>query len=183
MTAIPSWRRIAPQFWPLLLALTLFPAAAGLLVAQAASPIRIGQQAPNFSRMDLSHRNVELSVYRGKVVLLNFWATWCGPCLAEMPTFAQWQNQYGSDKFQVLGISMDDAAPEVVAAISKLKVNYPVVMGDEHLGAAYGGILGLPVTFLIDPQGRIRGRFEGATDSVRVKRDIEHLLATGGRSK
>lgn len=106
------------------------------------------------------------------MVLLNFWATWCGPCLTEMPTFTEWQNKYSSEKFQVIGISMDDAAPDVIAMANHLKLNYPVLMGDEHLGTAYGGILGLPVTFMIDRHGKILERYQGASDLTDIKRDI-----------
>jgi len=135
----------------------------------------LGHLAPNFSRPDLSHRKIVLSSYRGKVVLLSFWATWCGPCLTEMPTFAEWQTQYGSGNFQVIGISMDDTVPEVITTVSRLKLNYPVLMGDEYLGEAYGGVLGLPVTFLIDREGKIQGRYQG--DSLtRINSDIQHLL-------
>ncbi|MHB1698599.1 MAG: TlpA family protein disulfide reductase [Acidobacteriaceae bacterium] len=165
----------ATQFASLGLLLMLFVLAPSRLPAQAA-PTLIGHRAPDFSRMDLSHKKIELRSYRGEVVLLNFWATWCGPCLTEMPAFTQWQNQYGLARFQVIGISMDDAAPGVAATASKLRLNYPVVMGDEHVGAAYGGILGLPVSFLIDRQGRIRYRFEGIADLVQVKKDVEALL-------
>jgi cytochrome c biogenesis protein CcmG, thiol:disulfide interchange protein DsbE len=135
----------------------------------------VGHSAPNFSRADLSHRKIVLSSYRGKVVLLNFWATWCGPCLTEMPTFAKWQKQYGSVNFQVIGISMDDATPDVIATVSRLKLNYPVLMGDEYLGAAYGGVLGLPVTFLIDREGKIRARYQDAS-LTRINSDIQKLL-------
>lgn len=132
--------------------------------------------APNFMRMDLNHRKIGLKGYRGKVVLLNFWATWCGPCLTEMPIFSEWQKQYGTEKFQVIGISMDDAAPEVIATVSRLKLNYPILMGDEKIGAAYGGVLGLPVTFLIDRHGKIRARYDGAVDHTRIKEEIQALL-------
>ena len=132
--------------------------------------------APNFSRIDLEHQKIALASYRGKVVLLNFWATWCGPCLTEMPTFAEWQKHYGSKDFQVIGISMDDAAPRVISTVAKLKLNYPVLMGDEHLGDAYGGILGLPTTFLIDRTGRIRARYQGAANLSNIRGDIESLL-------
>jgi len=76
----------------------------------------------------------------------------------------------------VIGISMDDAAPEVIATVSKLKPNYPILMGDEHLGTAYGGVLGLPVTFLIDRAGNIHARYEGGADLRRIKEDVESLL-------
>jgi cytochrome c biogenesis protein CcmG/thiol:disulfide interchange protein DsbE len=100
--------------------------------------------APNFSRVDLDQRNVDLTAYRGKVVVLNFWATWCAPCLTEMPPFVEWQQEYGARGLQVIGISMDDEVPPVRAAFQKYRLNFPVVMGDEKLREMYGGILGLP---------------------------------------
>jgi peroxiredoxin len=92
-----------------------------------------------------------------------------------MPTFVEWQRQYGSENFQVIGISMDDAAPEVLATVSRLKLNYPVLMGDEYLGAAYGGVLGLPVTFLINRDGKIQARYQGAS-LTRINSDMQDLL-------
>src|ERR1700735_632167 len=146
------------------------------LVAQTAThAVGVGLSAPNFSRVDLTGRKIVLSSYRGKIVLLNFWATWCEPCLTEMPTFVEWQKQYGSQNFQVIGISMDDTVPEVIATVSRLKLDYPVLMGDEYLGEAYGGVLGLPVTFLIDRDGKIQARYQG-TSLPRIHRDIQNLL-------
>ncbi len=170
-------RKRLVQVSSLLAMLLLSPVANTSITAQTGAPAsEVHCAAPNFSRMDLRHKKIELTSYRGKVVLLNFWATWCGPCLTEMPTFIEWQKQYGSEKFQVIGISMDDAAPEVIATVSKLKPNYPILMGDEHLGTAYGGVLGLPVTFLIDRAGNIHARYEGGADLRRIKEDVESLL-------
>lgn len=165
------------QFLPLLLMLFASHLGTRPVAAQTVAPASAAPRtAPSFSRLDLRHQKISLSTYRGKVVLLNFWATWCAPCLMEMPAFAQWQKQYGTEKFQVIGISMDDAAPEVVATVSKLKLDYPVLMGDEHLGTAYGGVLGLPVTFLIDRDGKIQAKYQGVTDLPRIKGDIQSLL-------
>jgi peroxiredoxin len=160
-------RRVGPLLSLLLLLFSL--------PLQAQTGARVGHAAPNFSRRGLDHRKIALSSYRGKVVLLNFWATWCEPCLAEMPTFVEWQKQYGSENFQVIGISMDDETPEVVATVSRLKLNYPVLMGDEYLGEAYGGVLGLPVTFLIDRDGKIQARYQGAS-LTQINSDIQKLL-------
>jgi cytochrome c biogenesis protein CcmG, thiol:disulfide interchange protein DsbE len=175
-------REIKWRFKHLSLLLTIAAFTSGLnthdaaaQTAAAPSPA-IGHAAPNFSRMDLNHRKIELAAYRGKVVLLNFWATWCGPCLTEMPRFVEWQKQYGSQRFQVVGISMDDKSPPVRTAYSRLQLNYPVVMGDERLGAAYGGILGLPVTYLIDGGGRIRARYQGDADLKSIESEISRLL-------
>jgi cytochrome c biogenesis protein CcmG, thiol:disulfide interchange protein DsbE len=150
-----------------------------LLFLFTAPAAQIGHSAPDFSRPALNGQKIILSSYRGKVVLLNFWATWCGPCLVEMPAFVEWQKQYGPANFQVIGVSMDDAAPEVRATVSKLKLNYPVLMGDESLGDEYGGILGLPVTFLIDRDGKIRARYE-AVPLAQIQSEIQRLLQSRG---
>jgi thiol-disulfide isomerase/thioredoxin len=136
----------------------------------------IGKAAPGFVREDLSGKKVSLSGYRGKVVLLNFWATWCAPCVIEIPAFARWQSRYGGQGLQVIGISMDDDAPPVRAMYRRLKVNYPVAMGDEKIGELYGGVLGLPVTYLIDREGRIVSRYQGEADLKWLEREVLKLL-------
>lgn len=157
---------------PLLLAL-LFTIA-----AQAQSPERsiLHHRAPEFTSTDLNHRKIQLAQYRGKVVLLNFWATWCVPCLTEMPVFSSWQHQYGPQGLQVIGISMDDSPSPVAKTVARLRLSYPIVMGDEHLGTDYGGVLGLPVTFLIARDGTVRFRYQGA-EIKHIQRDLETLLA------
>jgi peroxiredoxin len=134
-------------------------------------------RAPDFARMDLHHAQVHLADYRGKVVLLNFWASWCAPCLLEMPHFVEWQNRYGAQGLQVLGVSMDDDESPVRSLDKKLRLNYPVTMGDVKLGELYGGILGLPVTYLIDRKGVIRARFEGETELQKIENQLKSLLA------
>jgi cytochrome c biogenesis protein CcmG, thiol:disulfide interchange protein DsbE len=132
--------------------------------------------APEFSRVDLDGREIRLSSYRGKVVLLNFWATWCAPCIAEIPRFAQWQRDYGERGLQVLGVSMDDEEAAVRAIYRRLRMTYPVVMGDERLGELYGGVFGLPRTLLLDRMGRIRFEHEGEIKLVVLEREIQELL-------
>jgi peroxiredoxin len=133
--------------------------------------------APDFSRPDLSGRTIRLSDYRGKVVLLNFWATWCAPCLAEVPRFSRWQSHYGGRGLQVLGVSMDDDARPAEAAYRRYRLAYPVAMGDATLGELYGGVLGLPLTYIIDPAGRIVARYQGEADLAGMERQIVALLA------
>lgn len=135
------------------------------------------KRAPDFVRTDFHRARVHLASYRGKVVLLNFWATWCAPCLQEMPLFAEWQNRYGPQGLQVLGVSMDDNEPPARALDEKLHLNYPAMMGDVRLGERYGGILGLPVTYLIDRRGIIRARFEGESDLNAMEAQVEELLS------
>lgn len=137
----------------------------------------MNRRAPEFARKDLAGKSVDLKNFRGKVVLLNFWATWCAPCQLEMPAFAAWQRQYGPDGLQVIGISMDDDATPVVGLVAKFKLNYPVLMGDANLGRQYGGVLGLPLTYLIDRDGVLRARFQGETDLKTIERRLQTILA------
>jgi len=137
----------------------------------------VGRRAPEFSLPDLNHgQSVNLEQDRGKVVLLNFWATWCGPCKVEMPRFMQWQKQYGAQGFQVVGVSIDDSAAPARAFADKLHLNYPVVMGNAKLGERYGGVLGAPVTFLIDRAGIVRARFDGEEHLAAEERQLRALL-------
>ena len=126
--------------------------------------------------MDLNGNRIELSRDRGKVVLLNFWATWCAPCLTEIPVFVRWQRQYGGQGLQVIGVSMDDDAPPVRALYRKLKVNYPVVMGDAKVGELYGGVLGLPMMYLIDRHGTVVRQYRGVTDLKQLEGEVQRLL-------
>ncbi len=150
---------------------------AGLLRATPAQVAVLHKQAPEFVRNDLSGKKVDLNAYRGKVVLLNFWATWCGPCQVELPHFAAWQKQYGPAGLQVIAVSMDDESTSVRPVVRKLKLDFPVVMGDEKLGILYGGVLGLPVTFLIGRDGKVNERIEGGADLKALESKIKQLLA------
>ena len=165
------WTR---QFW---LVALLTAAWTGTFAQRKGEPHDlVGHPAPGFSRKDLQAHSVTLKAYRGTVILLNFWATWCGPCLTEIPRFAAWQQQYGPKGLRVIGVSMDDTDAPVRAANTRWKLDYPIIMGDERLGAAYGDILGLPVTFIIDTEGRVRGRYQGASQLRDMQRQIEALL-------
>jgi len=137
----------------------------------------LNQKAPGFTLTGLNGQTLRLAAFRGKVVLLNFWATWCAPCQLEMPVFAAWQRQYAQQGFQVIGISMDDDAATARRVAERLRLNYPVAMGDERLAARYGGVLGLPLTFLIDRNGVVRARFQGERDVKSIESKINALLA------
>jgi cytochrome c biogenesis protein CcmG, thiol:disulfide interchange protein DsbE len=136
----------------------------------------VNKPAPEIARADLNGTRVTLKTLRGNVILLNFWATWCAPCQIEMPVFNQWQQQYGPRGFHVIGISMDDDAAPVRRLLAKLKTNYPNAMGDAHLGERYGGVLGLPLTFLIDRNGVVRARFQGETDLKTIEKELKTML-------
>jgi len=151
--------------------------AAGQAQTAAPAPSLVHKQAPQFVRRDLDGKTLDLSALRGEVVLLNFWATWCAPCQLEMPRFVAWQRQYGPGGLRVVGISMDDDPALARKVYAKLKVNYPVAMGDEQLGELYGGVLGLPVTYLIDTNGEVQAEFHGETDLDAIEAQIKLLLA------
>jgi len=111
--------------------------------------------APDFTLTDANGSPVKLSDYRGKVVLLNFWATWCGPCQLEIPWFEEFEQQYKSKGFEVLGVSMDDDGWSAVKPyIAEHKVNYRVLLGNESVSELYGGLDALPTTFIIDREGK-----------------------------
>lgn len=133
--------------------------------------------APDFTVADLSGAPLQLSSHRGKVVLLDFWATWCLPCREEIPHFVALQNKYRDAGLVIIGISVDDVAAPVHEFYRTYKMNYPVAIGDAALAERYGGILGLPVAFLIDRQGRIQKKHEGLTDAAVFERDVVELLA------
>ena len=158
----------------LLAALLLAGAAIAANAANAAAGI--AGPAPDFTRSDLAGKPVSLAGYRGKVVLLNFWATWCGPCLEELPTFARWQQQYGGAGLRIIGVSMDDDAKPVQKFLARQPVGYPVVMGDTQLARTYGGVLGLPVTYLIDADGNVASHYLGETDLKAMEAKIKALL-------
>jgi cytochrome c biogenesis protein CcmG, thiol:disulfide interchange protein DsbE len=138
--------------------------------------------APEFSLTDLGGQKLDLATYRGKVVLLNFWATWCAPCRTEIPHFVDLQNKYRDQGLQIIGISLDDDARPVRAFYQQFKMNYPVAVGDASLAERYGGILGLPVSFLITCDERIYARHAGETDISVIEQEIKPLL-DGGKCK
>lgn len=137
----------------------------------------LGKPSPDFIRKDIAGKRVSLKTYRGKVVLLNFWATWCGPCRLELPKFAQWQRQFSPRGFQVIAVSMDDSEAPVRRFVQGLKPGFPVLMGDVRLAQAYGGILGLPVSFLIGRDGHIAERLEGGADLPSMESKVKKMLA------
>lgn len=132
--------------------------------------------APDFTLPQLSGEPLTLSNYRGKVVLLDFWATWCAPCRVETPSLVALQTRYRDQGLQIIAVSMDDTSDPVPGFYQQFKMNYPVVMGNAKIGEEYGGVLGLPIAFLIDREGRIQKKHIGATEESIFEKEITTLL-------
>src|SRR5262249_17931185 len=120
---------------------------------------KAGSAAPDFTLPDLKGKSVQLASFRGKAVVVDFWATWCDPCKIEMPWLVDLQRKYGPQGLQILGVAMDDADEQTIQAFAhKMGVNYPVLKGTEAVADLYGGLDGLPATFFVDPSRKKRGR-------------------------
>jgi peroxiredoxin len=138
-----------------------------------------GDIAPDFTLQSLDGQTVHLSDFRGKAVLLNFWATWCAPCKIEMPWFVELQKQYGGEGLQILGVAMDDASPKNIAAFAKdMGVNYPVLLGKEAVGDAYGGVQFLPESFYIDRNGKVLDKAFGLKGRGEIEDGIKKIIAS-----
>src|ERR1700677_1845069 len=135
--------------------------------------------APDFSLEALDGKTMRLSDLRGKAVLLNFWATWCGPCKIEMPWFVELQQQYASQGFQIVGVAMDDASKEDIGKFAKdMGVNYPILIGKESVGDEYGGVPALPESFLISRDGKIVDKIIGLRGKAEIEDSIKKALDT-----
>jgi peroxiredoxin len=135
------------------------------------------KHAPDFALKDANGKLVHLTDYQGKVVLLDFWATWCGPCKVEIPWFMEFQRKYKDRGFEVVGVSMDDDGWKTITPyVEQKKINYRVVLGDDKTGDQYGGLEALPTTFVIDRNGRIASIHVGLTDKKDFSDAIEKLL-------
>lgn len=133
--------------------------------------------APDFALKDATGKTVHLTDYRGKVILLDFWATWCGPCNIEIPWLEDFQRTYKNRGFEVVGVSMDDDGWKAILPFAaEKKINYRILLGDDKTGDQYGGVEALPTTFLIDRDGRIAKSFVGLSDKEEFQNAIEKLL-------
>ena len=148
--------------------------------ASSARPAEKRKPAPDFQLKDANGQTFHLADYKGKVVLLNFWATWCGPCKIEIPWFAEFEREYKDRGFAVIGIAMDDEGwPVVKPYIDRRQMNYRVAVGSPEVEQLYGGgegIESLPTTFVIDRQGKVADVHIGLIGKSDYKDEIEELL-------
>jgi len=153
--------------------------AAGGATRLALKPERSRQRAPDFTLNDAAGKSVQLSGFKGKVVLLNFWATWCGGCRIEIPWLIEFQQTYGDRGLVVLGVSLDAEGWQVVKPfISDKKITYRVMIGTDEMAARYGADQSLPVSLLIDKSGRIAATHVGLPGKNEYRAEIESLLST-----
>jgi cytochrome c biogenesis protein CcmG/thiol:disulfide interchange protein DsbE len=146
-------------------------AAAVLFLAQANKP------APGFTLQDPSGAKVSLSDFKGKVVLLNFWATWCVGCKEEIPWFTDFQTKYKKDGLTILGVSLDDEGWKVLKPyLAEHPMNYTIVLGNDDVAGLYGGVDALPTTLLIDREGNIVSTHAGMVDRIGIEKELQTLL-------
>ncbi len=164
-------------------------AVVSALVLAVLPPVAVGQdaKAPSLTLKSIEGRTVRLDDYRGKVVLINFWATWCPPCRAEMPDLVKLQREYGKDGLRIIGVTFP---PEQLARVRKftrgLRVNYPIALGTREMRAAFSPDETLPLTIIIDREGTIRGTIAGILLPQEFDEQIKPLLrrrATKGDPK
>jgi peroxiredoxin len=153
------------------------------------SPLQ-GKPAPDFSLNDLNGKKVSLADFRGKAVLLNFWATWCAPCKVEIPWFLKLRDQYAAQGFEIIGVSSDDLdnddkarfftqKAEIAKFVEQQKMTYPVLLDGDAISHPYGGVDSLPTSFFIDRKGTVVAQTVGLVSRDEVEADIRKALAGG----
>jgi peroxiredoxin len=145
-------------------------------LASLAGAAEIRKDAPGFTLKDSKGASIQLSKYKGKVVVLDFWATWCGGCKVEIPWFMEFEKKYKRSGLAVIGVSMDDDGWKAVKPFLKAKkLNYPVVLGNDGLAKSYG-VDSMPMTLLIDRDGKIAATHVGMVEKVACENEIRALL-------
>jgi peroxiredoxin len=144
----------------------------------------VAKSAPDFELKALNGRTVKLSDFRGRVLILNFWATYCAPCRIEMPWLIDFYQRYKAQGLEIVGVSMDDVDQKQVIAFTKeMNVNYTILLGSNSVGNAYGGVRFLPQTFLINRNGQIVRTLIGIKTKSDFEDNIKRLLATQSQTR
>lgn len=144
--------------------------------AQHASLPKLGA-APRWQLKDLNGKTVTSDELKGKVVVVDFWATWCPPCRVEIPGYIALQEKYGKDGLAIVGVSLDQGGAEVVKPFAdKNRINYTMLMADEAVVSAFGGVEAIPTTFLIDRSGQVRDRKQGMEETAEYEKKILAVL-------
>jgi thiol-disulfide isomerase/thioredoxin len=134
-------------------------------------------EAVDFQLMNLDGEEIRLSDFSGEVVVLNFWATWCFPCRIEIPHLIDLYSRYRFQGLTVIGVALDTVGPELIKEfVREMNINYPVLIGNEKIANDFGGIFGIPTTFVIDQERMIQNRYVGLADESVLERDILALL-------
>jgi peroxiredoxin len=145
--------------------------------AQSLKNAKDRKPAPDFELKDVNGKVIRLSDYKGKAVMIDFWATWCGPCQIEIPWFIDFQRKYKDQGFIVLGVSLDDDGWKAVTPFAeKMRINYPIVMGNDSTADLYGAAEALPTTVLIDREGNVASVHVGLAGKQEFQDAIEKLL-------
>jgi len=148
------------------------------IVASSQAEVKVSPDrpppAPQFALKDFEGRVARLNDYKGKIVVINFWATWCAPCLAEIPEFVRLQRSYRNRGIQVIGVTYPPVNPARVRRLAvKSRINYPLLFGNRRIAKLYGVTNLLPVTIIVDRQGRLEARIDGVTDLQEVKKFLQ----------
>lgn len=164
--------------WVLGIAILGSPLARGQVPAPNSPPIDSSRIAPDFVLETISGKSFRLSDHRGDVVVLNFWATWCGPCRYEIPRFIELQRRYDDQNLQFVGVALQRGAgaERVRRYAQHIGINYPVGVDDNTISQQYGGVRRLPTTFVIGPQGEIRKRFLGVVPNRVLRTGLKRML-------
>jgi peroxiredoxin len=165
----------------------MHPAVPATAANQAARvpgvPAIRGKAAPDFELTDVQGSKIRAADFKNKVLLVNFWATWCSPCIVEIPWFVEFQQKYGSQGLQVIGISLDESGvKDVKPFVEKHKMTYPILLGNDKTAEQFGGIIGLPTTFIVDRDGKFYTMHRGLVSHEDIEEELKSLLGKGSQS-